>query len=142
MPRRARLILPDIPLHIIQGGNNRHACFFADGDRSVYLDWLGEYASKTGFQVHSYMLMTNHVHLLISAGSGRGARVVNESVGKIRTIMQNADKSVTDFKRDGKPWSVPDLRGYKAPIVLVISFCDARSCWRDRVDGKVSRWIK
>ena len=100
------------------------------------------------------MLMTNHVHLLISAGSGRGARVVNESVGKIRTIMQNADKSVTDFKRDGKPWSVPDLRapscascgydlrGYKAPIVLVISFCDARSCWRDRVDGKVSRWIK
>jgi hypothetical protein len=46
MPRLARLILLDILLHIIQHGNNCQACFFADGDYSVYLGWLGEHASK------------------------------------------------------------------------------------------------
>ena len=67
MPRRARLVLPNVPLHIIQRGNNRQACFFADEDYRFYLDWLAEHASKSGCQVHAYVLMTNHVHLLISA---------------------------------------------------------------------------
>ena len=47
MPRRARLSLPNVPLHIIQRGNNRQACFFADADCRVYLDWLAEYADQT-----------------------------------------------------------------------------------------------
>ena len=42
MPRRARLALPNVPLHIIQRGNNRQACFFADEDYRFNLDWLGE----------------------------------------------------------------------------------------------------
>lgn len=62
--------MPNVPLHIIQRGNNRRACFFADEDYRNYLDWLGEYAGKTGCRVHAYVLMTNHVHLLISAEQG------------------------------------------------------------------------
>jgi putative transposase len=38
MPRRPRLALPGIPLHLIQRGNNRQACFFAEDDYRVYLD--------------------------------------------------------------------------------------------------------
>ncbi|RFC34098.1 MAG: hypothetical protein DID90_2727554819 [Candidatus Nitrotoga sp. LAW] len=38
MPRRARLALPNVPLHIIQRGNNRQACFYADEDYRFYLD--------------------------------------------------------------------------------------------------------
>ena len=44
MPRRARLMLPNVPLHLIQRGNNRQACFFAHADYCVYLEWLGDYA--------------------------------------------------------------------------------------------------
>ncbi len=40
MPRRARLVLPNVPLHIIQRGNNRQACYYADEDYRFYLDWL------------------------------------------------------------------------------------------------------
>ena len=40
MPRRFRIIVPGIPLHIIQRGNNRHACFFAEPDYLFYLEWL------------------------------------------------------------------------------------------------------
>jgi len=65
MPRRARLTLPNVPLHIIQRGNNRQACFFADEDYQTYLDWLREYADQTACQIHAYVLMTNHVHLLL-----------------------------------------------------------------------------
>ena len=56
MPRRARLVLANVPLHIIQRGNNRQACFFADEDYRFYLDWLTEYAGKTGCQVHAYVI--------------------------------------------------------------------------------------
>lgn len=67
MPRRARLSLPGVPMHIIQRGNNRQACFFAKEDYRLYPDWLGEYASQARCRIHAYVLMTNHVHLLLSA---------------------------------------------------------------------------
>lgn len=43
MPRRSRLILPEVPHHVIQRGNNRDACFYADEDYQCYLQWLEEY---------------------------------------------------------------------------------------------------
>ncbi|MGF1545802.1 MAG: transposase [Thiotrichales bacterium] len=60
------MALPNVPFHIIQRGNNRQACFYADEDYRFYLDWLREHADKTGSQIHAYVLMTNHVHLPIS----------------------------------------------------------------------------
>jgi putative transposase len=66
MPRRPRLVLPNIPQHLIQRGNNRTACFYANEDDVNYLDWLEEYAHRTECQIHAYGLMTHHVHLLVS----------------------------------------------------------------------------
>jgi len=48
MPRRARISIPGIPWHIIQRGNNRTVCFFADEDYQLYLHHLSEQAGKTG----------------------------------------------------------------------------------------------
>jgi putative transposase len=42
MPRRPRIHLDGLPLHIVQRGHNRGACFFDDQDRLAYLDWLDE----------------------------------------------------------------------------------------------------
>ena len=66
MPRRPRIIVPGMPLHIIQRGNNRNACFYEEGDYLFYLESLGEYTKGTGCKIHSYILMTNHVHLLMT----------------------------------------------------------------------------
>jgi REP element-mobilizing transposase RayT len=63
MPRRPRLSLPHVRLHLIQRGNNRQACFYAYEDYRRYLDWLEEYAATTGCRLHAYVLMTNHSHL-------------------------------------------------------------------------------
>ena len=99
MPRRARLSLPNVPLHIIQRGNNRQACFFADEDYRNYLDWLGEYAGKTGCRVHAYVLMTNHVHLLISAEQGGSSGALMKAVGQ--RYVQYVNRS---YRRSGTLW--------------------------------------
>jgi hypothetical protein len=65
MPRRQRVHLDDVPLHIVQRGHNREPCFFGDEDCFTYLHWLGEALTETGGQLHAYALMTNHVHLLV-----------------------------------------------------------------------------
>ncbi len=69
MPRRPRIVLAGVPLHLIQRGNNRQACFFADDDYRVYLGWLKKYARKVSSTVHAYVLMINHVHLLVTPKS-------------------------------------------------------------------------
>jgi len=66
MPRRPRIALPRVPVHIIQRGNNRSACFYADDDYELYLHHLAELGHKYGCAVHAYVLMTNHAHLLLT----------------------------------------------------------------------------
>lgn len=66
MPCRARLSLAGIPWHIIQHGNNRSVCFFSDEDYRRYLDDLTTLSRRFACTVHAYVLMTNHVHLLLT----------------------------------------------------------------------------
>lgn len=99
MPRRPRVMLPNVPLHIIQRGNNRQACFVADEDYRFYLDWLQEYAAKAGCQVHAYVLMTNHVHLLLSADSSNGAGTLMKALGQ--RYVQYFNRT---YRRSGTLW--------------------------------------
>jgi putative transposase len=62
MPRTARIVIPGIPHHVTQRGNNRQDVFFVDEDRRVYLGLLRASAERWGLQVLGYCLMTNHVH--------------------------------------------------------------------------------
>ena len=66
MPRKPRFYLPDVPVHVVQRGNNRQPIFFEAGDYRAYLDWLHEALKHCGCALHTYVLMTNHVHLLLS----------------------------------------------------------------------------
>jgi len=48
MPRRPRVHLNELPLHIVQRGHNRERCFFGEKDYFTYLHWLGEALQETG----------------------------------------------------------------------------------------------
>ena len=72
MPRKPRCFLPNVPVHVVQRGNNRLAVFFDDDDRRVYLDWLGHAAGENGCGILAYALMTNHVHLLMTPADEQG----------------------------------------------------------------------
>jgi putative transposase len=78
MPRRARLSVAGIPWHIIQRGNYRSACFYAEEDYQLYLHHLKEQADKFGCAIHAYVLMTNHVHLLLTPDKEDSASLLNK----------------------------------------------------------------
>jgi putative transposase len=99
MPRRSRLILPGVPLHLIQRGNNRQVCFFSDKDYQIYLGWLAEYAGKTGCQIHAYVLMTNHVHLLVSAAQPAAVGTLMKALGQ--RYVQYVNRV---YQRSGTLW--------------------------------------
>jgi putative transposase len=82
MARRPRLVLPAVPLHIIQRGNNRSPCFACETDYRVYLALAGQYAAEAACHVHAYVLMTNHVHLLLSSGNATGPSVLMRRLGQ------------------------------------------------------------
>jgi putative transposase len=82
LPRRARLRIAGVPLHIIQRGNNRGVCFFGDSDYYVYLQCLRELSSRFRCDVHAYVLMTNHVHLLLTPRLTQGASLLMKSLGQ------------------------------------------------------------
>lgn len=99
MPRRARLALPGVPFHLIQRGNNRQACFFADEDYRSYLDWIAEYAGKTDCRIHAYVLMTNHVHLLLSADRAEAPGALMKMLGQ--RYVQYVNRV---YRRSGTLW--------------------------------------
>lgn len=72
MPRQARLSHGGEPHHIIQRGNNRSACFFSDEDCRFYLESVNAGAARYHCAIHAYVLMTNHVHLLLTPEDSEG----------------------------------------------------------------------
>ena len=82
MARLPRLCLPGIPHHIIQRGTNRQACFASEEDFSAYAHWLGESARKNKVAIHAFVLMTNHVHLLLTPTTGDGVSRMMQTLGR------------------------------------------------------------
>lgn len=82
MARLPRLCLPDMPQHIIQRGNNRQICFAGTEDFAAYAGWLGEYARKYEVAIHSWVFMTNHVHLLATPRTADGISSLMQSLGR------------------------------------------------------------
>ena len=83
MPRRSRLRLPDLPLHIVQRGVNRSACFTDDSDRARYLELLAGAAVDQRCSIHAYVLMGNHVHLLVTPRQAGSASKMMKQLGEI-----------------------------------------------------------
>jgi putative transposase len=82
MARLPRLILPDQPHHIILRGNNRQAIFLSDLDREHLLATLAESASQYRVAVHAYVLMDNHLHLLLTPPSADALSRMMQSLGR------------------------------------------------------------
>jgi putative transposase len=97
MPRLPRLNLPGIPQHVIQRGNNKQVSFFSDKDYAVYLDKLKLYSEKYSVAVHSYVLMTNHVHLLMTPDTEQGVSQLMQSLGRyyVRYVNQTYGRTGT-----------------------------------------------
>ena len=99
MPRRARLSVAGIPWHIIQRGNNRAVCFHAEEDYRRYLDDLAEQSQRCGCVIHAYVLMTNHVHLLLTPQTTDSAGLMMKHLGQ--RYVQYVNRV---YRRSGTLW--------------------------------------
>ncbi len=82
MARQPRLTVPHYPHHIIQRGNNKQAIFAAPADYQAMLGLLLEASRQHKLAIHSYVLMTNHLHLLATPQDDVGLPLMMQQVGR------------------------------------------------------------
>ena len=99
MPRKPRMYLPDVPCHVIQRGNNREASFYSEQDYQYYLECLYDASQRYGVLVHAYVLMTNHVHMLMTPVKKDSISLTMQSIG--RRYVQYINKK---YHRTGTLW--------------------------------------
>jgi putative transposase len=99
MPRRARIMLSGIPVHITHRGNNRQDCFFEEQDRSFYLLHLSRHLPRAQCSLHAYCLMTSHVHLLVTPASLNSCARLMKAVAQLYTQYVNRT-----YGRSGTLW--------------------------------------
>jgi len=99
MARLPRFVIPGQPQHIIQRGNNRNVIFVAEEDYRFYLEKLAEACRKFKCDLHAYVLMTNHVHLLITPSTKDGIGKVMQLLGRYYVQYFNYQ-----YRRTGTLW--------------------------------------
>ncbi len=82
MSRKPRFTVLGVPQHVIQRGHNREPCFYSEDDYRRYLGNLREAAEKNQAAVHAYVLMTNHVHLLVTPGAAHSVTHMMQDLGR------------------------------------------------------------
>jgi putative transposase len=106
-------------MHIVQRGNNRQACFFHPSDYVIYLETVFACAARYEVDIHAYVLMTNHVHILATPASKWGASHMMQLLGATYVATINAL-----YRRTGTLWE----GRYKSSLVESERYCLA--CYR------------
>lgn len=109
MPRKARVLVPQCPHHIVQRGHNRKAVFIADEDYQYYLQNLKEWKSELNIKLYAWCLMTNHIHLIVEP--------LNKAMGLSLLMKQiNGRQSVYVNKLEQRSGSLWEGRYKASPI--------------------------
>jgi putative transposase len=99
VPRLPRLFLPGTPQHVVQRGNDRRSVFLDRSDYRLYLDTLEYAARRHAVQLHAYVLMTNHVHLLATPATPTSLPRTMQTLGRI--YVRHFNRS---YGRTGTLW--------------------------------------
>jgi putative transposase len=119
MPRPIRYDVVGVPQHVIQRGVNRQRTFFSRRDCHRYLGWLARAARECSCEVHAYVLMTNHVHLLVTPREPMAIAAMMQSLGRRYVLYLNNARGRTGTLWEGR---------YKASLVASGSYLWA--CYR------------
>lgn len=102
MARLPRLQLAGCAQHVIQRGNNRAACFYHAADYRTYLAFLLDAALQHQVAVHAFVLMTNHVHLLVTPADEQGISLMMQALGRKYVQYFNVTYSRTGTLWEGR----------------------------------------
>jgi putative transposase len=100
-------------MHIVQRGHNRNPCFLQRSDHELYLGLLDEFRRKYGCAIHAFVLMTNHVHLLLTPREEGSASELMRRLGMTFVSAMNRRYGRTGSGWEGRFWSsVVDSSSY------------------------------
>lgn len=119
MPRQPRFSLPGQPQHVIVRGNNRSTIFHHEGDNKFFISALKQGLVKHDCALHAYVLMTKHVHLLMTPATSESIPKTMQTLG--RRYVQYFNRK---YGRTGTLWE----GRYKA--ALIDSERYALTCYR------------
>src|SRR5258706_2525733 len=113
MPRAPRIDFPGLAHHVIVRGNNRKAIYFHDDDRTHVLKCLGDARAERDCEIHAFVLMPNHVHLLATARAQMGISRMMQDVGRAYVKHVNTRRRRTGALYEGRfKSSVVETRSY------------------------------
>lgn len=99
MARLPRLIIPSQPHHVIQRGNNGQLIFQDAEDYRAFLGWLRSAAKTYKVAIHAYVLLPNHLHLLVSPSDETGLGQMMQWIGRYYVPYFN-----NKYGRSGTLW--------------------------------------
>lgn len=100
MPRKARVLIPGCPHHVVQRGHNRCAVFVEKADYQFYIENLREWKLELGLKFYAWCLMTNHIHLIVEpTGDPATISALMKRVNGRQTALVNKLE-----KRSGTLW--------------------------------------
>ena len=97
MTRPRRYCPPNIPVHVNQRGNNRCDCFYSSDDKATFFKYLKQGAKKYDVDVHAWVLMSNHFHLLLTPHAWNSVSRLIQHIGRdyVRYFNRKHDRSGT-----------------------------------------------
>lgn len=102
MPRALRTIVSGQPLHITQRGIDRCSIFHEESSFRLFLLMLREESCRCQCTIHAYVLMTNHVHLLLTPSDPAGPSRMMQAVGRRYVRLYNEQRERTGSLWDGR----------------------------------------
>lgn len=108
MARLPRYVVPGQPQHVILRGNDRSDIFRAEADYRFFLEKLQLACDKHGAEIHAYVLMTNHLHLLVTPTQEYSLAKTMQTLGRYYVQYFNYT-----YRRTGTLWE----GRYKATLI-------------------------
>ena len=102
MPRLPRSVVPGVPQHVIIRGRNKQNIFGQTEDYVQYLDCLSDAATRFNCAIHAYILMPDHVHLILTPNDRDSTSRCIQSVGRRYVQYYNQTWHVTGSLWNGR----------------------------------------
>jgi putative transposase len=107
MPRTARIVIPGVAHHVVQRGNRKQKVFFRDDHYRLYLKVLAEHCILHHITIHTYCLMSNHVHFVMVPSDSRSLALCMKHTHQKYTRIINQENNWTGCLWQGRFFSRP-----------------------------------
>jgi putative transposase len=134
MARLARIVVPGVPHHVTQRGNGGARTFFVDEDYGFYKELLGQHCREAGVEVWAWVLMPNHVHLILKPSDSDGLRRALSQVHRRHAGRIHARQRKTGHFWQGRFGAVAMDEAHLAAALRYVALNPVRARLVDRAE--------